>query len=206
MSIMMYLKKLNARRLEKQRDFIFLLLKKIVKPHRAKNFDRGKIKSILIWNYEGIGDGIIISGFVKELQKKGICIYICSSEQNIRFCSDVLNIKRVYLVKDLLKQKVNVDLIFFIKSKTTTGEGIKLLRIYHKVCAKYIIGFDNPLGINDVIFDYEGNNHVTKRFEKVLDLLGIQNYDLSYKIDVNQNYEDKVLEYISQFKDKKLFV
>lgn len=204
MNALKWIKGKNRQRLLMQRRIIFRLYKRIVKPNKLVFNWGGNVRRILIWNYEGIGDAIVSSGFINELKAHGFDVSVCSSLRNIKFCSEVLGIKRCYSFNEVSKINNDFDLILVVKDKFEEREGVQILKLYRKTHAKYIIGFDDPLKLNDLTLDCMHDKHVTKKFAQVLEYLGIKEYDLSYKIDVLKNYEDEVLKFISQFKDKKI--
>lgn len=202
MKLISWFKAKNNQRLSIQRKISYSLLKKLIKPKKHKNLNIKEVHSICIWCYEGIGDAIFISGFINKLQELGMEITICSSPRNVNFCKTVLKLEHCYSVNELLKITNHFDLIFVAKDNIQYREGKQLLKIFKKAKVKYIVGFDDPLDLYDISIKYAENNHITKKFEYVLDYLwgGVNN--LIYKLHLSNIIEKQVIDFIYNFKNK----
>lgn len=205
MTLCSFFKGINRKRIAKQREFIFSLQKAFIKPKKnPEPFSPTLIKNMCIINGNGIGDAIVHSGFFEQLKKAGVEISICSEAKNLEFYKDVLNLDMAYTVKEFLKQKRLYDALLITKDNVDYKDGLEILKLYKHSQAKYIIGFGDQVGINDIILPPHLDDHVTCRLEETLKLFNINAQELSYKLKVREAAENQVLDFLKQFINKKI--
>ena len=218
-----FIKKLNWQRIEKSREIRFKIVKKMWKSttKQVSITELQKTKSILVWGGGGIGDAIVISGFVKVLIENGFEVSVVASERNCEFFNTMKMLKRIFIMheeryvssKELLKiyGKRKFDLLIVLYGKDSFIEAYSLLKFYKTLNISYIMGFDDSLGLYDISINYMGtglkrrmDEHFSKRFYYLLAQLGIKEYNLSYCIDIPQKYIDETCSFIDLFKNKKI--
>lgn len=203
MSIFSFFKHANRKRIAIQRKFVFSLQKAIIKPQKnSMPFSSTDIKNICIINGNGIGDAIVHSGLLRQLIQSGIEISICSAAKSLTFYNDVLKIDTTYTAKEILEQKHLYDALLITKDNVDYKDGLEILKLYKHSHAKYIIGFGNQVGINDISLPPHLDSHVTCRLCEILKLFNIHNQDLSYKIEIHESHEKQVIEFLKQFTNK----
>lgn len=218
-----FIKKLNWQRIEKSREIRFKIAKKMWKPttKQVSLTELQKSKSILVWGGGGIGNAIVISGFVKVLTDNGFEVSVIASERNCFFFNKMKILKRIFIIheeryvssRELLKiyGKQKFDLLIVLYGKDSFIEAYALLKFYKILNISYIMGFDDSLGLYDVSINYMGtgvnrkmDKHFSKRFDYLLAQLGITEYNLSYCIDIPQKYIDETRSFLDLFKNKKI--
>ena len=148
-----FIKKLNWQRIEKSREIRFKIAKKMWKPttKQVSLTELQKSKSILVWGGGGIGDAIVISGFVKVLTDNGFEVSVIASERNCFFFNKMKILKRIFIIheeryvssRELLKiyGKQKFDLLIVLYGKDSFIEAYALLKFYKILNISYIMGF-----------------------------------------------------------------
>lgn len=218
-----FIKKLNWQRIEKSRKIRFKIGKKLWKPYTKEVglAELQKSKKVLIWGGGGIGDAIVMTGFVKVLIENGFEVSIMASERNYPFLNKTKMFKRIFIVEkekyvlcnDLRKACGNgeLDLLIVLYRKDSFVEAYALLKLYKTLNIKYIMGFDDLFGVYDISINYPGTaekekkeEHFSKRFTYLLPRLGIKEYDLSYCVDIPRKYITETCYFMDRFKNKKI--
>lgn len=218
-----FVKKLNWQRIEKSREIRFKIVKKMWKPttKQVSKTELQKSKSILVWGGGGIGDAIVISGFVKVLTENGFEVSVIASARNCSFFNTMKILKKIFIIREeryvssteLLKiyGKQHFDLLIVLYRKDSFIEAYALLKFYKTWNISYIMGFDDSLGLYDISINYMGtglnrkmDEHFSKRLYYLLAQLGIKEYNLSYCIDIPQKYIAETSFFIDRFKNKKI--
>jgi len=218
-----FIKQLNWRRIQKSREIRFKIVKRLWKPNTQKVSlaELQKSKKVLVWGGGGIGDAIVMSGFVKVLIENGFEVSVIASERNFAFFNKIKMFKKIIVIKEeryvscnkLLKiyGKQNFDLLIVLYGKESFIEAYALLKLYKTLNIRHIMGFDDSLGLYDISINYLGTNgnkkineHFSKRFNYLLIQLGIREYNLSYCVDIPQKYIDETRYFMGGLRNKKI--
>ncbi len=218
-----FIRQLNWQRIQKSREIRFKIVKRLWKPNikTVSLTELQKGKNIIVWGGGGIGDAIVMSGFVKVLIENGFEVSVIASERNSAFFNKIKMFKKVFVIKEeryvsskeLLKiyGKQKFDLLIVLYGKDSFIEAYALLKFYKIFNIRYIMGFDDSLGLYDVSINYMGtglskrmDEHFSKRFDYLLAYFGITEYNLSYCTDIPQKYIAETRSFLDLFKNKKI--
>ncbi len=186
------------------------------KKNRNTNFNMGNIKKVLILRYDGkIGDMIITTMMFRELKKTypSIKIGVVTRGANRQVIENNPYVDEIYEynkntknLKKLARQISEEDYDLLIDFS-------EILRVKQMMLINLCKAEQN-LGINktgwklfDISVDYSiKDKHITDRYKEVLEILGVEDPDLSYELYFTEEQEKVGKDFRDSIKEKKLVV
>jgi len=186
------------------------------KKNRNTNLSVGNIKKVLILRYDGkIGDMIITTMIFRELKKTypGIEIGVVTRGANRQVIENNPYVDNMYEydknsknLKKLAEQisSENYDLLLDF-SETLR---VKQMMFINLCKAKQNLGINKKdWEIFDISIDYKvKDRHITDRYKKVLEILGVEDPDLSYELYFTEAQENFGKDFRSSIEEEKLVV
>ncbi|MDR2395709.1 MAG: glycosyltransferase family 9 protein [Endomicrobium sp.] len=183
------------------------------KNRRSNIFDIGKVKSILFFrNDDKIGDMVVSTLIFREIKKyyPNIKIIVLCGKNNAEILKYNRNVDEIYTTRDsflkdlsiyvsLRKQRISLGIDFY-----TFGHCFISLLILRIVNVSTLVGFYKDsyniydLSINKDFF----NEHISKRYEHVLKILGIDNPNLDYDIFTSSKEDSIAIELLKKSNSK----
>lgn len=148
----------------------------------------------IFMHMQAIGDGIVTSGFIKQLQKSGMEVYVIAPPRVSFLFTDIVGVNafisyeknRFNELKGKLK-KLNVDLVVDFSNFDNTA--IIRLRTLHLIKPKHSICFNHPCAtIFDTNIIDNRSVHSSERMKQVLSLLKIKNNNYTAAL----NFDNKI--------------
>ncbi|MDR0724326.1 MAG: hypothetical protein LBF23_03980 [Endomicrobium sp.] len=183
------------------------ILDKKSRKSKVFDFDINKIKSILFFrNDNKIGDMVISTLIFREIKKHypDIKIIVLCGKNNAEILKYNKNVDSTYVISgnffkdlpvyiNLRRQHISLGIDFY-----TFGLLFTPLLILRIVAVNFLIGFYKSLyNIYDLSIDKDFfNEHITKRYEHIFEILKIDNPNLSYDVftsDVEDNIAKELL-------------
>lgn len=184
---------------------------------KSGNFiENNNIKSILFLRYDGkIGDMVINTLMFREIKKRYpyIKIGVVAREGNSQIIKNNSNVDKIYIYnknrKEIIKLAENIskekyDLLIDFSEMLRVNQ----MMLINKVKARYNMGLNREdWQLFDISYSFpEGNFHITKVYEKVLNKLGIINPNLSYDLQFSEEDKKKVNDLLGKVNNEEKFV
>lgn len=165
-----------------------------------------QVKSILIMRDDGkIGDMVVSSFIYREIKKEfpNIKIGVVTRDGAVDIIKDNRYIDKIYeyrkhsgYLKKLAAEIKQEGYDLLIDTSTILRE--KQMRFINKCCCKINIGVEKKdWKLFDISIQENDNQHITKRFIKILEKLGVKKIDATYDITVK---EESLMEVESKIK------
>lgn len=178
--------------------------------------ENNNIKSILFLRYDGkIGDMVINTLMFREIKKRypNIKIGVVARESNAQIIKNNSNVDNIYIYKKNRKDIIELSKKISIEKYDLLIDFSDMLRVnqmmlINKCKARFNMGLNREnWKLFDISYSFpEGSFHITKLYEKVLNILGLVNVNLDYDLHFSEDEKKKVKELLSKIHDKKLFV
>lgn len=178
--------------------------------------ENNNIKSILFLRYDGkIGDMVINTLMFREIKKRypNIKIGVVARESNAQIIKNNPNVDNIYIYKKNRKDIIELSKKISIEKYDLLIDFSEMLRVnqmmlINKCKARFNMGLNREnWKLFDISYSFpEGSFHITKLYEKVLNILGLVNVNLDYDLHFSEDEKKKVKELLSKIHDKKLFV
>lgn len=169
--------------------------------------EKNKINSILVLRDDGkIGDMVVSSFVYREIKKQypTIKIGVVTRKGAIDIIKDNLYVDKIYeykknssylkrLAKEIAKEKYDL----LIDTSTILRE--KQIMFINKCKSRINLGVEKDgWGLFDISISEERNAHITKRFIKILEKLGIKDVKSNYDIQISDKVVNRVIEKIKK--------
>lgn len=178
--------------------------------------ENNSIKSILFLRYDGkIGDMVINTLMFREIKKRypDIKIGVVAREGNAQIIKNNPNVDKIYIYKKNRKEILELSKEIAIEKYDLLIDFSEMLRVnqmmlINRCCARFNMGLNREnWELFDISYNFPiGSFHITKLYEKVLNILGIENANLEYDLYFNKNDKIKVDKLLEDLKNKEIFV
>ncbi|EMQ1750423.1 glycosyltransferase family 9 protein [Escherichia coli] len=164
---------------------------------RKTSLQPDSYKTVCIFMHmQAIGDGIVTSGFIKQLQESGMVVYVIAPPRVSFLFTDIVGVdafisyeKNKFNELKAKIKKLNVDLVVDFSNFDNTA--ITRLQTLHLLKPKHSICFNHPaVTIFDTNIIDNRSIHSSERMKKVLSLLKIKNNDYAAAL----NFDNKIYE------------
>lgn len=185
-------------------------------PRRNEVFEPSKIKNILIARNDKIGDMVVTTALIKNLAIAGYEVYVSSQLGSLDIVKHSPYVKGIYSyndssIKELFQtikkiRKKHFDLV--IDSRPYYSFEIRKIIFCAFTKSTHLMGFNksNVKTYNISISYYDHHAHITQQFNCIYPYLNIKNFVLDYDLNVTDNNEKYVTNFINKNNITKFIV
>ena len=185
---------LNRRRLKyfrMVRNGFYRAVCAVRQPSGGKRMPLEECRSVaILMNGKGIGDAVVLSGFVRALQDSGKRVFIIGSSRlqglygTLLRCDGFISQEKRSSLRDLSRQGTSIDVIVNLfdpdRDEYMNFKSLAAIAHSHYLTFNHTKG---ALGARDERFSDQGR-HVTARFVRMLARLGVEIAPGSYSYDI----------------------
>lgn len=175
--------------------------------------DMSRVKSILFLRYDGkIGDMVINTLMFREIQKRypdikigvvsrGAATDIIKFNPHVNVIYNYKKGKESELATEIAKE--NYDVLVDFSEMLRVNQ----MKFINQCRAKINIGLDKgDWNLFDISYEKNYNKHITDMYKNVLNILGIENPDLSYEIHTGIVVKDEIKRRLRELGNPESFV